>query len=401
MSSLFDPARHEPLDAEPWSEAAARRAIARIAEHALDAFDGEGWPMHPLDDPESPDERQHGLYLGSGGVIVALDHLARAGAVARRHDFGPIVQSLLERNRAVMGVPQHGSDSFLFGDSGLLLLQWLMQPGEALARRLRASVRANLRNPALEQLWGSPGSLLAAVFMARATGAPEWGALLREGVQILWDQMEPVEAGGVSWFWTQDLYGRQEVLLGAGHGFAGNVYPALLGAPWLDAALVKGFADRALQTLQATAIRSGDLVNWPPALMRSEQPPKMLVQDCHGAPGVVCRLATAPHSAAWDALLTGAGELIWQAGPLAKGPSVCHGTAGSALAMLKLWRRSGDRIWLHRGRALAMHAAAQVERHRHRYGVGRHSLWTGDPGVACVLHAALTGSAEFPTLDTM
>ena len=64
---------------------------------------------------------------------------------------------------------------------------------------------------------------------------------------------------------------------------------------------------------------------------------------------------------AWDALLRAAGELTWRAGPLAKGPSICHGTAGSALACLKLWQRFGQAHWLERARLLALHAAQQVE----------------------------------------
>jgi hypothetical protein len=124
-----------------------------------------------------------------------------------------------------------------------------------------------------------------------------------------------------------------------------------------------------------------------------------LVHDCHGAPGVVCRLAGAPKTAAWDELLIGAGELTWRAGPLAKGSSLCHGTAGSGMAMLKLWRRTGDELWLRRGRALGMHAIEQVDRFRQQYGMARHSLWTGDLGVACFLWNCVQAEDAYPTLD--
>ena len=67
--------------------------------------------------------------------------------------------------------------------------------------------------------------------------------------------------------------------------------------------------------------------------------------------------------------------------------------------MLKLWRRTGNGLWLDRGRALAMHAISQVEQHRQQYGMGRHSLWSGDLGLACVLWACVTASDSFPTLD--
>ena len=123
------------------------------------------------------------------------------------------------------------------------------------------------------------------------------------------------------------------------------------------------------------------------------------MQDCHGAPGIVCRLATAPRTPEWDTLLLQAGALAWHAVPLSKGAGLCHGTAGSGFAMLKLWRRSGEAVWLDRARALAMHGCGQVEGHRANYGQGRYSLWTGDLGLACLLWNCMTGSDAVPTLD--
>ena len=63
-------------------------------------------------------------------------------------------------------------------------------------------------------------------------------------------------------------------------------------------------------------------------------------------------------------LLVAGGELTWRAGPLSKGPGVCHGTAGNGFAFLKLLERTGDERWLDRARAFAVHAAEQVERER-------------------------------------
>ena len=102
---------------------------------------------------------------------------------------------------------------------------------------------------------------------------------------------------------------------------------------------------RALATLQATARHADGGANWF-AGINPQRPADWLppVQDCHGAPGIVCRLAAAPHTPEWDTLLLQAGALTWHAGPLSKGASLCHGTAGSGFAMLKLWRRSGDPV---------------------------------------------------------
>jgi hypothetical protein len=94
-----------------------------------------------------------------------------------------------------------------------------------------------------------------------------------------------------------------------------------------------------------------------------------------------------------------AGQAIWQAGPLVKGPGICHGTAGNAAALLVLYRRSGDRLWLDRARAFGMHAALQADEARTAHGQGRYSVWTGDPGVALVLWQCIQGTAGLPLLD--
>lgn len=403
MTGLFDPARHEPLQAAPWDEGAARAAIDRIVNAALAEFrPGEGWLTHPLDDPDGPGHVDRPIYHGAAGVVLALQHLARAGAIDAARplpDFRPLLTRLREDNHAGLAEHRHGSASLLIGDVGMDLLLWTLQPGEALAQRLHASISGNLHNTAREALWGNSGTVLAAIFLAEATGEARWGDLVRQSAEVLEAEMEPDPETG-TWVWVQDLYGRPgQRMLGAGHGFAGNVYPFLRGAALLPAEQVARITARALTTLQATALRADGGANWLPAIDGSRQDQKRLVQDCHGAPGIICRLATVPHSPDWDTLLDEAGELTWHAGPLNKGPSLCHGTIGSALALHKLWRRTGDLRWRDRARALAMHAAGQVERSRAQHGQGRHSLWTGDLGVACVLWACVVGDHPFPSLD--
>jgi hypothetical protein len=36
-----------------------------------------------------------------------------------------------------------------------------------------------------------------------------------------------------------------------------------------------------------------------------------------------------------------------------------------------------------------------------RYGRGRHTLWTGDPGTALYLQGCLTATGSFPTFDRL
>ncbi|PWT71114.1 MAG: lanthionine synthetase, partial [Proteobacteria bacterium] len=125
---------------------------------------------------------------------------------------------------------------------------------------------------------------------------------------------------------------------------------------------------------------------------------KMLVQWCHGAPGVVTSLA-ALADARLDKVLIAAGELTWTAGPLVKGAGFCHGTSGNGYAFLKLFRRTGEERWLERARSFAMHAIAQSELDAVTYGMRRYSLYTGDAGLAIYLAQCIDGADCWPGLD--
>lgn len=406
MTPLYDPARHEPLAGAPWSEDAARAEIARIAASARDEFDAAqgNWPMHPRDDPPTPQTRHADLYFGAAGAFWALRDLASQGAIEPVLDPRPWLAELAPRARAAVAHEAHGTASYLAGECGAMLLHWSVTREPAVADALHALIRGNLHNSCREPLWGNSGTLLAAIHLAEASGEVRWMRLVQDGVRVLLDTME-IDPDIGTWIWVQDLYGRRIRYLGAGHGLVGNVYPALRGAALLDDVTVQTLVERARLTLERCALRDGGLMNWHPFtdaedLARAQAKGKLpLVQDCHGAPGVVCRLAGAPRTPEWDALLLAAGELTWVAGPLAKGASLCHGTGNSAMAMLKLFRRSGDERWLDRARRFGMHMIVQVERHRAEHRRGRHALWTGDLGAACVLWNCIIGDDRFPTLD--
>ena len=253
---LFEPERHEPLTSTPWSEAAAQGAIERIVADMVARYDpAKLWPTHPLDDPKNA-EPFHSLYRGAAGNIWALRRLQRKAVVDEVPDFAPVVATLLERNRAEL--KEYGDDipSFLFGDVGIMLLQWQVAPTAQLADDIYGAVERNLRNPTQEQLWGSPGTLLAAIHMFEWTGERRFSDLLQRGVTILAETMTEVPGTGV-WYWTQDMYGWRLRYLGGGHGFAGNVFPAFRGAAMLPADLVDLFARRTATTLRGNGASRG------------------------------------------------------------------------------------------------------------------------------------------------
>ena len=343
-----------------------RGGIAAIVADAEDAVTDVGWPNHPLDDDDDPlPAGVTTLYLGAAGMIWALHSLGSS------LDLASLADRALARYRAR---PDFGDDvpSLWMGESGLLLVAGIVG-AEFDAERLRARIRENMRNETWELMWGSPGTIVA----ARVAGFDdEW----REGCEVLageWDR----ESG----LWTQQLYGRTIRYVGPAHGFAGNVHALREALP--DEALRAGVES----TLRRLAVVEDGAANWPPV----EGGELGRLQWCHGAAGLV---ATLGDLMPVDLLVQGA-ELTWRAGPLAKGPGLCHGTAGNGYAFLRTYAVTGDDVWLERARRFAVHALEQVERQRAAVGRGRYTLFTGDVGAALFARSCLDADPRFPTLD--
>jgi hypothetical protein len=396
---LFEPARHEPLTNVAWNEARAREAIRRIVEDAEESL-GEActWPLHPLD-VSRPEPPHKSLYLGASGVVWALAYLQRQGAAALRIDPATLIERI---EREYLATPDTGMrvPSYFLGEVGILLVLWRLTGSRTAPGRLAAAIRANIPNPANEALWAAPGTMLGALHMHAWTQDASWRDLYLENVEQLWRTWERDDETGC-YLWTQHLYGYVEKSLGAAHGFAGNAYALLRGAALLPDDVRQQLFERCAETVTQTAIVEDGAANWAPSSRHEDA--KLLVQWCHGAPGIVTALSELPagYSEPFDALLAKAGNLTWTAGPVAKGFGICHGTAGNGYAFLKLHARTGDPIWLDRARAFAMHAIEQADEMRDQHGRRRHTVWTGDPGLAVYVWHCIVEGSQLPSLDVL
>jgi hypothetical protein len=367
LAELFRPSEHEPLAAGDWDEARVEEAIRTIVADAEAAFDGTRWPWHPRDGEE--DEDLSGVYLGGAGVIWALHELGSTG-------WGDTAVALLDRYRAKPDLPRYAAaGSYWAGESGIALVAFRLTGDAGLADRVHELVLENLESPTNEVMWGTPGTMLVSEAMLAWTGESRWEDAWRAGAERV---LAAADADGL---WTQHLYGQVGRYLGPAHGYAGNVR-----------ALANRGAAPPLAHLSPYVLRVDRLANWVPR--EGARPDEIRVQWCHGAPGMVATIGDLLDLE----LALGGGELTWRAGPLAKGPGLCHGTAGNAYAFLVLHRRTGDERWLDRARAFALHAIGQVERERAQLGRGRYSLFTGDVGVALFLRHLLDGEDRFPTM---
>ncbi|CAN5472254.1 hypothetical protein BH10PSE17_BH10PSE17_02270 [soil metagenome] len=400
--ALFDPARHEPVRPTAWNETLARDTVAALVADAESRFTAQGyWPIHEGDGRDEDGQPfKTPLYYGACGVFWALHYLQSVGAVRLERSYLDDLDTLLARNRTWLGDQAvTEAASFLMGETSIRMMSWLDDAsGGRSADALRALIEGNLAHPSREMLWGSPSTMLAALFMHERTGDPVWADLFRLTADRLHEQLEWSDEHGCR-FWSQDMYGKHFTFLGAGHGFVGNLQPLIRGRHLLEPARWQQWHDTIVDTIGKTAICVDGRANWNHELIPWDGKVRpMLMQFCHGAPGFVICLADLPGNSL-DDLLVAAGEAVWAAGPLTKGPGLCHGTAGNGYALLALYRRTGDAMWLERARRFAMHAIEQSDRAAQLQGHRRYSLCTGDLGLAVYLHHCLTGQGGYPTVD--
>jgi hypothetical protein len=398
---LFTPDRHESLANRPFSEAAAREAIARTVERAereLDTVDGR-WPLEPADALSEGDGPASGLYCGAAGIAWALDELAEEGHAAPGMVDRALVEALEERRP---DDPDTRIDGVWSGIAGVLAAAEHRWPEASRRDRLAELAGASLTSPTLEPMEGHPGYMLLAAQLHARTGEQPWAELWSAGAERLLAEWRYDDALG-AWLWTQRMRTSETRYLGAAHGLVGNLHVLRRGGQLLPDDDRDEVERRAVETLSRLAVVEDGRANWPPGAgdpidIRG----RIRVQWCHGAPGVLTAMwDAAPDDEDWSELLLDAGRLVWNAGPIRNDPGLCHGTAGNAYALLALWRRTGDEQWLECARAFAQHAAAQVEERAARRGHGWHSLFTGDEGVAMCLASCIAGDARLPIADRL
>ena len=68
--------------------------------------------------------------------------------------------------------------------------------------QLGSAIDANRDNPVCEFMWGSPGTMLASVWLYEWTGQDVWAERFRRDAGLLWKSLEFVEEAGCL-LWVQ------------------------------------------------------------------------------------------------------------------------------------------------------------------------------------------------------
>ncbi len=393
---LYDATKHEPLDHTPWNQELVLAKIQDILHDTDRGFhEATFWPPHPSDD-ELESAPMTSLFNGASSTAWALLFFAQTNlAPTYRRDYRATLSRIYE---TYLQSPELGgvAPGYLFGETGILTVLKSQLPHDRYSAQLDAAIDKTRQRPENELMWGTSGALLAATLLYEKTSEEKYLKKILRLAQALITSWTFDEVLGC-YLWTQNLYGKTSQLLGSVHGFAGNVFALLQASKYLSETQQKIILERAAETFLRTALHEGPLTNWQPAPTST----KLLVQWCHGAPGMITCFAPYPANTAadLDKVLLQAGELVWQVGPLRKPFGLCHGTAGNGYPFLKLFQRTQDERWLTRARSFAMHAIRQSDAHHTALGRRRYELFTGDLGLAFYLWACVQGSGDWPLLD--
>ncbi len=393
---IYEPAEHEALTDAVFDRDKARAFVVDTVRTIDGLYDpNDAWRLHPEDDyGQEKGATNLGIYHGAAGTMWALARLAERYDVPLRNDYGRAIDRCMEQYQTY---PEESrAPSYWMGAAGIAFVKYLLTKDLSALELCMRAAESNSGNPTREFMWGSPGTIFPALLLRERDGDPRFDTLIRSVHDELWESWEPENQDG-GLLWLQDMYGKRRRYVGAGHGAITNLAVFVRAIDLLDAARRETFALRLPAMLERYAISEGEVVNWYSLGQPLEQ---KRMQWCHGAAGVITSLAALDRAdeITEDLLLRGANG-VWQAGPLRKGPTLCHGTAGNGFALLQMDRRTGDDVWLDRARRFAMHAIQQVYEWRTEFGMPSASLWTGDLGVAAFVDAVVRNDPRILSHD--
>ena len=176
MAGLFDPARHEPLHQAPWDEALpARPSTASRVQRWPSTRPARAGRRTRWTTPSRRYDRFHDAVRGCRRrASWRCSHLARARwRPTALPDFTPLVATLREAQpRRCLADSPHGSASYLLRRrrAAVCCSGRLAARHSAGASGSSTPCKATCTTRVREALWGSAGTVLAAIHLAEATG---------------------------------------------------------------------------------------------------------------------------------------------------------------------------------------------------------------------------------------
>lgn len=344
-----------------WRKSTVTQTIETIvASVILQAESGDNWWKHPAEDVNS--DRLSDFFVSRGEALWVVDYLQRSGAVKTKFDVSVSLDGLFNDNRHLRSdLVSSERYSDLFGELFLLLMQYRLKPSGTIANQIEKTIKNSDTLPVEERKRGLAGSMLVVLAMYRWTDEPRWMNAYKALAKHMLSDWTCIR--GIGYVWGEEFYHTQMSSLGPGSGFSGNAWALIKGFDLHTDEQNRTITDRIMDTAIRNALHDGQHACWPPQYtsLSLNLDNRTLIESWHGAPPMIIPLATLPQgmNADFDSLVLKGGELIWDAGLLQKGPGLCQANRDNGYALLKLFQRTGDEIWLERARMYAMHCIEQ------------------------------------------
>ncbi|NRA66087.1 MAG: hypothetical protein HRU19_16480 [Pseudobacteriovorax sp.] len=373
MVKLYDLDRHIRIKANKYPATERKTVLKQIVDDHLRFADSLKWPRSSREDTSSELDNLRSLYWGSTGIIWALESLKLDK---------PFLERPYSRNsNQELSLPEVegiGINSFFMSDVALELIN---------AKKNSSYIPAELAmaNSPADLFFGLAGSLLYYFHAYKITGLEDFAEKFREYLGVA---AENNYLNNYVFEWKSKPYR----LVGAAHGLVGLLGVILRAREFIPK---KHFsmADRLSHDLIRSAISDVKYSNWP---FEFGDVDCERIYFCHGATGVIAMLSNCVSRERGSIkILESAGSLVYEAGAVSKGVSLCHGTSGSAYALLQIHKLTGESKWLDRAIELSNVAISQYKDSSER----RYSLFTGDTGLMVLLTSLENGNYGFPVLD--
>ena len=330
-----------------------------------------------------------GVYTGDMGIALALFLLNNS-------DWEAVAHSIFAQLR---GTSKSKRVTFLEGPMASIMLAQTPHTREQLLHSARQALA--LPSSECELLYGRAGCLHGLLFYARAfKGASED---VNDAIRSLAEEIvaEGKRAGRgdyLMWMWHNKEY------LGAVHGVAGILF-ILLSVPRsvllsIDENIYTLIQQTVDHCLTEFLYESGNIKSSTRSASGDH-----LVHFCHGATGWIPLLCAMSREYETDRnrYLREAsrfGQVVWERGLIAdKGPGICHGIAGSILALMDLYWETRETIWLQRGQQFAIFLASHW-RYQSEKADNKYSLFEGIAGAFFAISVVfkVTDDPSFPRL---
>lgn len=369
---LFIQERHDTVVEEKWDAKKVKSCILDDFYKTVDAFDYKSlWPTHK--DEDTSDNPSKNIYMGAMGTLLGLFNTHKNLKLSDSFDFDKMAEAIVLK---YYEQPDFGQimPSYFFGESGILHAYFIITKNYKYLDKLFKSLESNIGNPANEMLNGDPGTMQVSLDMYHRTNEHKWLNLYKKSTMRMLE--DSIEYGQGVWGWNQKIFGKEYKFLGAAHGIFGNYGAMLEGIDHLEDKLGEHILSRLESTILKTVTIEKDLANW----TTSYDDKRFLTQWCHGAPGIIQEILKYKGNFSDEVsnIIIKSGNLIYEAGTVKKGVSLCHGTIGNALSLYKIYEYTNDELWIKRAQKMFMSSLHQID-------YNRYSLWTGKQGALEVL----------------